>query len=75
MRARRIASTAPSPTFLMAASPNRMSLPTTVKKMSDWFTSGGSTRMPMSRHSPMYTTILSVLARSEVRSAAMKYAG
>ena len=48
---------------------------TTVKNMSDWFTSGGSTRMPISRHSPMYCTILSVLARSDVSSAAMKYAG
>ena len=50
-------------------------LGTTVKNISDWFTSGGSTRMPISRHSPMYCTILSVFARSEVRRAAMKYAG
>ena len=48
---------------------------TTVKNMSDSFTSGGSTRMPISRHSPMYWTILSVFARSEVSSAAMKYDG
>ena len=45
---------------------------TTVKNMSDWFTSGGSTLMLISRHSPMYWTILSVVARSEVRRAAMK---
>ena len=70
------ASTAPSPTFLIAASPKRMPESSiTVKNMSESFTSGGRTRMPRSRHSPMYCTILSVLARSEVRRAAMKNAG
>ena len=44
----------------------------TEKNIPDWFTSGGSTRMPISRHSPMYWTILSVFARSEVRRAATK---
>ena len=75
-RAARMASTAPSPTFLMAASPKRMwptSWPgTTVKCIVDWFASGGSTSIPIARHSPMYWTILSVFARSEVSRAAMK---
>jgi hypothetical protein len=70
-----MASTAPSPTFLIAARPKRTCPSTTVKYFADWFTSGGSTSMPISRHSPMYWTILSVFARSEVRSAATKYGG
>jgi hypothetical protein len=75
-RASRIDSTAPSPTFLIAASPKRMSFsPTTVKNMSEALTSGGRTWRPISFAEPMYSTIFSVFARSDVSSAAMKNAG
>ena len=75
-RASRIDFTAPRPTPLMAESPKRMrSAPTTAKLTSDSLTSGGSTSMPISRHSAMYRTTLSVLSRSDVRSAARKWAG
>jgi hypothetical protein len=74
-RAFKTTSTADSPTFLIAERPNRIPAGTTVKWMSERFTSGGRTSIPMSRHSPMWATILSVFARSEVRSAAMKNRG
>ena len=51
VRARAISATMPSPTPRTADSPKRMSSPTGVKSDSDSLTSGGSTEMPMRRHS------------------------
>jgi hypothetical protein len=50
-RAATIASTTWMPTLRTALSPNRMSSPTGVKVASDSLTSGGSTWMPIRRHS------------------------
>ena len=50
-RARTIASTTLCPTLRIEASPKRMSVPTAVKSADDSFTSGGSTLMPIRRHS------------------------
>ena len=47
-----------APMFLMAVRPKRMLAPATVKSAPDSFTSGGSTLMPSSRHSPMYSATL-----------------
>ena len=50
----RVATTEPTtlaPTLRMAVSPNRMSGPVGVKLASDSLTHGGSTRMPIRRHS------------------------
>ena len=63
---------ADSPTFLIAASPNRMPVADGVKNTSLTLTSGGRMGIPISRHSLMYLTILSWLPRSLVRIAAMK---
>ena len=52
-----------------------MASPSGVKLQSLWFTSGGRTVMPISRHSLMYFTTLAVLPVSEVSSAAMKSTG
>ena len=70
-----IDSTAPPPTFLIAQSPKRIASPSGVKSMSDLLTSGGRTRMPMSRHSLMYFTTLAVLPVSDVSSADMNSIG
>ncbi len=51
VRASTIASTTLVPTFRIAARPNRMSLPTGVNVAADALTSGGSTVMPIRRHS------------------------
>ena len=61
----------PRPTPLSAARPKRMSGPETVKSAPDPFTSGGSRRMPIARHSAMYSATLSCTSRTEVSSAAM----
>ena len=63
---------ADSPTFLMAANPNRMPFVEAVKKTSLTLTSGGRMEMFISRHSLMYFTIFSWLPRSLVRIEAMK---
>ena len=51
VRAATTPSTTFRPTLRTAVSPNRMSVPTAVKFASDSFTSGGSTAIPIRRHS------------------------
>ena len=51
LRVATMASTTAVPTFRTAASPNRMSPPTGVNVAAEAFTSGGSTVIPMRRHS------------------------
>ncbi len=51
-RASTIASTTFAPTLRTAVRPNRMSAPTAVKFAADELTSGGSTVIPIRRHSP-----------------------
>ena len=63
------------PTFLMAARPKTMLSPAGVKLAAEICTSGGTTLMPISRHSPMYLTTFSGLEVSEVSSAAMNSTG
>ena len=63
------------PRFLIAPSPNRIVSPSTPNEKRETLTSGGSTPMPMARHSSMWTTTLSVFAISDVRSAAMNSTG
>ena len=63
---------ADSPTFLMAARPNRIPLDDGVKKTSLTLISGGRIAIPISRHSLMYLTIFSWLPRSLVNIAAIK---
>ena len=46
-----------------------------VKSLRLWFTSGGSTVMPISRQSAMKFTTLSVLSMSLLSSAAMNSTG
>jgi len=46
-----IEATTPVPTLRTADSPNRMSVPTGAKSRTEVFTSGGSTLIPMDRHS------------------------
>ena len=66
---------APSPTFLIAASPKRTPSGVTVKRSSLALRSGGRIVTPSSRHSPRYTASLSVFCDSMVSSAAMKCEG
>ena len=61
----------PRPTPFRAARPKRMSWPATVKSGPDWLMSGGSRRMPMERHSAMYSAIYPWESSTEVRRAAM----
>ena len=75
LRAATIDSIALCPTFFTAASPKRIASPCGVKYASLTFTSGGSTAMPISRHSLMYFTTSSVLPETEVSSAAMNSTG
>ena len=70
-RAARIVAIGPSPTFLIAAKPNRIPSAATEKSFSLSFTSGGNTRIPSSRHSLIYRTTLSVFPISLVSKAAM----
>ncbi len=49
--------------------------PTTVKAQLDSLTSGGSTGIPIARHSRMYLATLSLEPISEVSIAAMKATG
>ena len=51
-RAARIASTTLCPTLRIACRPNRMSVPTAANWAIESLTSGGSTLMPIRRHSP-----------------------
>ena len=60
-----------SPMFLMATRPKRIFPPTTVKRASDSFTSGGRTLMPISRHSVIYSATLALESRTLVSRAAM----
>ena len=70
-----IASTTLVPTLRIAARPNRMSVPTAAKFATDSLTSGGSTLMPIRRHSPRYSADLSLSSRTLVSTAAMYSAG
>jgi hypothetical protein len=74
-RVRTIASTTFAPTLRTAVRPKRMSAPTAVKFAADEFTSGGSTVMPMWRHSPRYSADLSLSSLTDVSSAAMYSTG
>ncbi len=74
-RAASIASTTLMPTLRTAARPNLMSSPTGVKLAEEAFTSGGSTRMPIRRHSFRYSADLSLSPAMEVSRAAMYSAG
>ena len=56
---RRMASIAWVPTFLTASSPKRIAFPSTRKERPLRFTSGGSTSMPMRRHSSTYSATFS----------------
>ena len=62
---------APQPMPFMATRPKRRFSPATVKSASDSFTSGGSSFMPSSRHSAMYSATLVLLSKTEVSRAAM----
>jgi hypothetical protein len=59
------------PTLRTAASPNRMSSPTEENRATLALTSGGSTLMPMRRHSARYTADLSLSSPTLVSNAAM----
>ncbi len=63
------------PTFFTAASPKRIASPCGVNCAPETCTSGGSTAIPISRHSPMYFTTLSGFEVSEVSNAAMNSTG
>ena len=65
----------PRPMLFIATRPKRMFFPTTEKSAADSFTSGGSSFMPMSRHSAMYSAILRLLSSTEDSSAAMYCCG
>ena len=52
-----------------------MSVPTGEKSAFEELTSGGSTLMPIRRHSCRYSALLSLSSRTEVSSAAMYSAG
>ncbi|WP_158591109.1 hypothetical protein [Kocuria tytonis] len=75
LRASTMAWTTLAPTLRTAPMPKRMSVPTGVKFSSDSLTSGGSTVMPMWRHSVRYMASLSLSSPTEVSSAAMYSAG
>ena len=64
-----------SPTLRIADKPKRMSAPTGVKFESEELTSGGSTLMPIRRHSCKYCADLSLSSLTDVSSAAMYSAG
>ena len=75
-------STRLSPTLRTAASPNTIarrapspSLAVGANSATDRFTSGTSTSIPMVRHSPRYTAVLSLLSLTEVKSADMYSTG
>ena len=67
--------TTPSPTFLIAARPKRISFPRGVYSPFDSLTSGGKTLMPIRRHSLRYNADLSLSSRTLVRRAAMYSVG
>ena len=75
VRAATIASTTLVPTFRTAARPNRMSPPTGVKVAAEALTSGGSTVIPIRRHSFRYSALLSLSPDTDVSSPAMYSAG
>ena len=68
-------SIAPQPMPLMATRPKRMFSPATVKFASDSFTSGGSSFMPSSRHSAIYSATFVLLSSTDVSSAAIYCCG
>src|SRR3954449_359602 len=74
-RAAMIASTAAAPTFLTASSPKRMLPSTTTKSWPDWFTSGGSTEMPISSQRETKNGTLSLVDMTDEINAAMYSAG
>ena len=74
-RSRMSAWMSPRPTPLIATRPKRRSPFSTVKSASDALMSGGSRRMPSSRHSAMYSVTFGVLSSTEVSSAAMYSCG
>ena len=59
------------PILLIASKPKRISLPSTVKRSSLSFTSGGKTLIPRLLHSSMYSTTLLTLSNTLVMSAAI----
>src|SRR5579875_54985 len=75
LRVATMASTTLLPTLRTAARPNLMCSPTGVKLAADAFTSGGSTLIPVRRHSFRYSADLSLSPAVEVSSAAMYSAG
>ncbi len=68
-------SMAAAPAPFTASRPNRIELPITLNSCPDWLISGGSIDMPISRHSLIDLTILSVLSMSALRFAAMNSTG
>ena len=68
-------SAALEPTARTAHKPIRIPWPSGVKSRLLEFTSGGRTGMPISRHSLMYFTTLSVLPISDVSSAERNSSG
>jgi hypothetical protein len=70
-----IESTQESPTFLTAESPNRMVLPTTVKRRPLSFTSGGNTSIFIALASATYWGTLSFVFMTLLISAAMYASG
>jgi hypothetical protein len=74
-RVRTIEATTLVPTLRIADRPKRMSVPRGVKSLSESLTSGGSTLMPMRRHSARYSALLSLSSLTDVSSAAMYSAG
>ena len=79
VRAFKIDSIAFPPTFFTAASPNRIACPSGatygVNCAPEICTSGGSTLIPISLHSPIYFTTLSGFDVSLVSSAAINSTG
>lgn len=74
-RAATIACAAASPTPLTDPRPYRIAEPSAAKSCSDRDTSGGSTLIPIRRHSSMYSESLSRSPDSHVSSAAMNACG
>ena len=74
-RAAIMPSTTFAPTLRIAPMPKRISFPTGAKVRVDSFTSGGSTVIPMARHSLRYRASLSLLSPTLVSRAAIYSCG
>jgi len=61
----------PSPTFLIAPRPKRISCPFTTKSNRETFTSGGITGIPIRRHSAIAIATRSELPMSDESTAVM----